>query len=310
MCKDITMRRVCENLTFLAAVSWLWLFCAPLWGALNNGFETDWIYAVRTSWDGREGAGGLRAFDEHTGRQMKELQPSGANWNTLTFAGRSNDAARLFVARVCDPDPAYSDPKKLRYRNVEIAELDAAGKVIGSVYLNRVLKVPWIGSKVKVGNIRYSQYRGHRNSIFVSAIAAANLDSPCRVYELDLELTRILNIYTGPTITDNPASIDFNPGTGTMYVVAQFLNVPRPQKKLGHGHLIVFNYAEAGTNPSKYNTLIKGEVYAGRDDSDTKTAPDYKKPQTVSMWHKPVSVVYRGTDHLDGRETVIVSSCW
>jgi hypothetical protein len=95
-----------------------------------------------------------------------------------------------------------------------------------------------------------------------------------------------------------------------MYVVAQFLNVLRPQKKLGHGHLIAFDYAKAGTNPSKYNTLIKGEVFAGRDDSDTNSTPDYKKPETVSIWHKPVSVVYRGTDHLDGRETIIVSSCW
>ncbi|UCD28412.1 MAG: hypothetical protein JSV03_15215, partial [Planctomycetota bacterium] len=132
-------------------------------GYLNNGFETDWVYAVRTYWDGREGAGALRAFDENTGRQMRELQPPGANWTTLTFAGRSNDDARLFVARPCDPDPAYPDLKKRRYRNVEIAELDATGKIIKGVHLNRLLDVQWVGSKVKVGNIRYSQFNKHSN---------------------------------------------------------------------------------------------------------------------------------------------------
>jgi len=287
-------------------------------GEINNGFETDWIYAVQTSWRTQQaGAGDVHMYHEQTGQLMGTLvdfEPDpGAiqdwGWESITFAYDSNGNARFYAARRMDIDPA-EDPSTERYRDIEIAEFDANGNEVRKVqFADTFLGTSHLGTKVKVGCIRFSTYSGHAGSIFVSALTVANSYNPSKVYEIDLGLTTLKNTYTGPNSKDNPPRVDFNPNTGDMYVVGQFLN--EPDKPLGNADLVQFAYASPGTNPGSYTTLIDGDVFARRDDIDPYTDPGWPHGrELVSIWHKPVCVVYRGTNHEDGRETIVVSSNW
>jgi hypothetical protein len=269
-------------------------------------FSPEWVYATRTTWDGTAEAGSLRAYDEKTGQLTLQLQPPGSNWISLTFAGGKGEPSRLFVAR--DSNPGANG----WMRDVEVAELAAGGSVLNLTSLSNLLGTNFLGNKVAIGNIRFSQFPNHRNSIFLSVTTQKNGFLPSKVYELDLGLRKVLNVYTGPITTDNPPSIDFNPTNGEMYMVAQFLGATnRGEKKLGCANLIAFSYSPHQTNPEAYRILINGKTLARRDDPNVTTDPGWPHGrESVSMWHKPVQVVYRGTNHDDGRETLIVSTSW
>jgi len=311
------MKRCGVNVV-LAVVTVFGFYAPSAPGYLNNGFETDNLYAIQTAWRTQNsGAGDIVMFNENTGALVGTLvnfEPApGATqdwgWATLAFAYDTGGNARLYAARRMDIDPAYAANQE-RYRDIEIAEFDSNGNEVRKVeFADTFLGTSHLGGKVKVGAVRFSQYSGHNDSIFVTALTQANNHQACKIYEVDLGLTTLKNTYSGPDCSDSPPRIDFDPETGRMYVVAQFLN--EPTKPLGRADLVSFAYAPAGTNPTSYTTLIDGDVFARRDDSDTLTDP-YPDPgrQEVSIWHKPVSLVYRGTDHEDGAKTLVVSCNW
>ncbi len=291
----------------------------PVRGDINNGFNTEYLYGVQTAWkDDKPDAGDVLMFNKNTGAYVGKLIDFVADpdpdkqdwgWEMITFAYDGNGSARLFVARRMDRDTSQALPAET-YRDIEIAEYTASGSLVKKVQLaNTFLGTNHLGERVRVGCIRFSTYAGHADSLFIAALTRAPQYLPARVYEVNLNLTTLKNTYTGPSASDSGPRVDFDPSTGRMFMVASALN--EPTQALGRGDLVAFNYAPAGTNPTTWTTLINGKVLARRDDPDTLADPGFPKPrQSVSISHQPIAVVYRGTDHEDGRKTLLIPSTW
>jgi hypothetical protein len=289
------------------------------WATLNNGFETDYLYAVQTAWkDDKPDCGDVLVFNENTGAYVGKLvdfvkDPDPAKqdwgWEMLTFAYDSGGNARLFVVRRMDRNTAEPVPTET-YRDIEIAEFNASGGLVRKTTLGDILGVPHVGERVRVGAIGFSTYPGHADSLFIPTLAKAPAYQPCKVYEVNLGLTAVKNIYSGPIASDHAPRVGFNPGTGQMYVVAGAMGEPS-NRSLGRSDLVMFEYASPGTNPSTYATLVNGKIMARRDDFDGDTDPGFPKPrEKISIWHTVQAVIYRGTDHEDGRETLVLPCAW
>ena len=105
------MRRVLSTFGICVAVA-LAVYVQPVWGVLNNGFETDYVYVTRTMGDPNTLQ--IRRHRESDGTEVDRLLPAG-NWASLTFAGTGTNDARLFsIGRSGTND-------------IEVAELSATG---------------------------------------------------------------------------------------------------------------------------------------------------------------------------------------
>ena len=81
--------------TPMCSVFALLLLAGPLWADLNNGFDTEYAYAVRNPDNG----GQVRAWQQADGTEVCDLLDDETDWQTFTFASRANDDARLFLAK-------------------------------------------------------------------------------------------------------------------------------------------------------------------------------------------------------------------
>ncbi|UCD30451.1 MAG: hypothetical protein JSV03_08290, partial [Planctomycetota bacterium] len=264
---------------------------APAWAVLNNGFETAWVYATNRAKKACTGQyiGAICAFDD-VNMELQQAFQVGEEWVTLTFAGTGTNDARLFVAR---GNALPNDPSS----DIELAELDSAGNVVGTVKLLSALT--WVNPTdniypksstvgVQLGNLRYSIYHG---TLFLSLTPEADeLLTPVasKVYEIDLALTTVLKTYTGPTClgSGDPAVdrpfISLNPNDGTLYLSGQNLG---EATNTGLGDLLAID-----TTTSASKTIIDGTTMNAGD----------------SQWLRPTCPVYRGNNHPDNDRPTIV----
>jgi len=243
-------------------------------GYSNNGFDTNHVWCP----NGQTGA--LEEWTE-AGVFIKAFTPLNTYWYTVTFAGTGTNDARLFVAK---HEPHWTQGA---VKDIRIAELDSAGNVIAGqdVTLGDLLGVTDVYDELVVGQLRYSHYR---NSLFLSAADTSSGTNPAVAWEIDLDLTTVLNTFTGPIYSGGKTvGIALNTDDGTLYMTATDLNSSSVPNK---GDLIAFD--TSGGSTSTYTTLIDCEA-AGWDPGDGYRAP----------W----GVVYRGMSNTSGHPTIMTT---
>jgi len=277
------------------------LAVSPLSAFDNNGFETDWVYAITTY------SSELSAYRESDGAKMATLidpfpgypNPNRVKdtcydgWDSLTFAGTtSNNDARLYVVKAMprqDPDCGPQHPK-----DAVIIEVGPEGcshdgtDARKYVRLKDLLGVSQVGPYVRIGTIRFSSFH---NSIFLSIDTDYRNDTlPVKIYEIDLELTAILNTYTGANVHNDEPNMAVSPIDGTLYVCEPNMGQPDGDvvPRTGEGDLIAID--TSGGSTSSYTTLIDGPTY-----------------QPVNaLWNRPLCPIYRGIHNPTGRPTILV----
>jgi len=243
----------------------------PALGFLNNGFDTDYVYALRET-------GNLRAWNETTGVAVTPdlIATSSPIWESLTFAGVGGNDARLFIARGTGTG------------DIELAEIDATGQTLHSNTLSSIVGSS-LGTNLAFGNVRFS--RSRPNSLFVAAASDATGTSRGMAWEIDLGLSTVRNTFTGPS---NPlaGTVDaqYRPvfcdvgSDGTLYMVGQHLGQPTSDDGLGD----LVSIDTSGGSTSLFTTLIDGPTYSVGDPA----------------WNKPSGVVFRSANPGDGTPTL------
>jgi len=276
------------------------VICSSSWAFDNNGFETDWVYALRTY------SGELSAYRESDGAKMDTLidpfpgypNPNRAGdtcydmWESLTFAGTlANNDARLFVAKVTprqDPDCGPQHAKNIIIIEIgpQGCDYDGTG-ALNTFDLAATLSVSQVGPYVRLGTLRYSSFH---DSLFISIDKDYRDDTqPVYVYEIDLELTTILNTYTGANVHNDEPCMDVDPTNGMLYVCEPNMGQPDddvlPRNRMGD--LIAID--TSGGSTGSFTTLIDGPTYNATD----------------SRWYGPECPIYRGTNNPSSRPTVV-----
>ena len=228
--------------------------CGPqAWAFLNNGFETDYVYAAHN--------GGIHVVRESNGSDVSDLR-QGEYWESVTFSGTGPNNARLFAAR---PNDAYTD--------IQITEFNAAGGVVRTKMLSTIVgHAVW--PAVDFTTIRYS--RSH-NSLFLGLSTDTNNWVPALAYEVDLNLSARLHTYQDGNV---------NVGYGVAVDIDRAGNLYMTHHSLGgtlfKGDLISFNTAGrvvGGTTnlsttlidattyvpPANVNALMHTPIYRGKD---------------------------------------------
>jgi hypothetical protein len=269
------------TIAVMAALSLL-VLVQPGWAVLNNGFQTDYLYACREVGQG----GQIRTFQELDGATVADFLPDGSNWETLAFAGTGTNDARLFVAKpLAGPPP-----------DIQIDQVDSAGVSVNSLLLSSILPGNTVGTSLSLGNIRYNPH--YPDSLFVSARSNVSGQSAGMVWELNLALTTLKNTYTGPTMPTPDPCDPLPPGgdcqerptniaigdDGVIYMVARHLNSATADSK---GDLVKF------TGLNTFQVLVDGATMNVTD----------------SRWTGPVTVMFRKGDPLrgDGSDTLVVT---
>lgn len=262
---------------------------SPVSAVVNNGFETDWVYAIRTS------DASLVALRESDGELMATLlsgvdlkDPASTGWVSLTFSGTpSNNDARLYVAQAF---ARQVGAVKQHSTDIRIAELDAQGNAVRSATLSSLLPgaPAQVGPYTRLANIRYSSY--HR-SLFLGADPHYRDDqSRAHVYEVDLDLRRILNTYVGATVHNDEPNIDLSPIDGTLYVCEANMGQPPIQNepRRGQGDLIAIDTSRGSTDV--FVSLVDGYTYQMKD----------------RRWRRPMCPIWRGPHNPTGQSTLLV----
>jgi len=228
------------------------LFAADLaWGVLNNGFHTEYVYAVRDD----EHFGTLDMWGEDGNGYYGQLQGNSTNWKSLTFSGTGDNDARLFVAKSKDEGG-----------DIRIRELDASGNTVDEKMLSGL--VPGLAG-ASVGNIRYD---GIHNSLMVTG----DNSGTGTTWEIDLGLSQLLHTYVGPSSNASFVSGGFNDDTGMLYMTGTDLGGTQYL-----GNLVAFdtNGRMVGGTTTSYTTLIDGsEVWSwsGEPWMDSPWSPTYR----------------------------------
>jgi len=259
---------------------------SPAWAVLNNGFNTDWVYTLKSEFEDFPAvttAENLRAYNKADADIVDPTRVwdavSGSAWHTMTFAGTGTDDARLFVSRV---NGTTSD--------IEISEVHSIGFLIGGITSLNALSGEIVGStNPDTGTIRYSPFS---NSLFVTGNKDDGSSTPAIVYEVDLDLTTVLNTYTGPNVLRRSINIAINDRDGTLYMTNRNLNNPTTPGGLTQGDLIAFD--TSGGSTSSYTTLIEG--FSLQNDGE----PNHYR------WNDPQALIYRkGATAAD--DTIVVA---
>lgn len=246
----------------------------PAWASLNNGFETGYVYVLREASQG----GYLGTYNEATGTSVATLLPNGSNWESLTFAGKGTNDARLFVAKGTGSD-------------IQISEYNASGQLLNTKNLSS-LGVS-LGTGVSLGNIRYNRMH---NTLVVAANPDVNSQNvAAKAWEINLGLNQLMHTYVGANLPNTtvgearPVNIAFDESTGALMMISHHLGRTSTDNK---GNLIAFNTVgrTVGGTTNAFTTLIDGGVYSAGNST-------YTVPHTV-MW--------RGTHNPSGRPTILI----
>jgi hypothetical protein len=211
----------------------------------------------------------------------------------LTFSGTpNNNDARLYVVKATprqDPECGPQHPK-----DAVIIEIGSEGCSFDGldarkyVNLKDLLGVGQVGPYVRIGTLRYSSYH---NSLFLSIDTDYRNDTlPVKVYEIDLELTTILNTYTGANVHNDEPNMAVSPVDGKLYICEP--NMGQPDNDVlprnGEGDLIAIDTSSGSTGT--YTTIVDGSTYSAGD----------------SLWNRPLCPIYRGVYNPSGRPTLAV----
>ncbi len=243
----------------------------------NNGFCKDWVYMVRSY----ESDGNIRVFWEDTGEiavgdwTPPKGEPGATPWSSLTFSGTGDNDARLFVIKA-DPDYWSTPPST----DIMMGEMNASAGVVKTAKLGALagLGANNLGANVLPHHIRYSAFH---NSLFISVNPDKTTSTPLKVYEVNLSLSAVLNVYTGPAVLDDAIDVAIDPRNGLLYVVGANLNGTG-----GQGDLIAFD--TSGGSTDIYTTLIDGAELAD------------------PRWNSPLGLAYRGKNNSAYRPTILV----
>ena len=242
-----------------------------------NGFCVDCLYACQDSDQG----GDLSILLKADGTKVGELQPSGSNWATLTFAGRSKDNdVRLFAARL------YGSTGMAQPRGtIEIAELDSSGTIVNSVLLTTLTGA--LHQWNDLGNIRYNRYH---DTLMVSSLYGA--DASSRVDEIDLGLSAtVVHRYFGPGTDYGQVACDLDEETGALYLTGRHLGSETGPN--WRGDVVSFNTvgrAVEGTT-NTYTVLVDGPTMEN---------------QTACHWDAPISIIYRAKNNPAGEAALLI----
>ncbi|MHC4795284.1 MAG: COG1470 family protein [Planctomycetota bacterium] len=292
----------CQTVMVVVSAMYLGSLAAPVSAVNNNGFETDWVYALKTR------TSELSAYRESDGTLMDTLidpfpgYPSPDHisntcydaWTSLTFSGTlANNDARLYVAAEIprqDGDCGGSQHPN----DIVMIEVGPEGcSFDGSdarkrVYLKDLLGLSQVGPHVRLGTIRYSSFHG---SLFLSLCKDyTNNNSLVYIYQIDLELTTILNTYTGANVHNNEPTMDVDPSDGALYVTEANMGEPDPGggDRTHLGDLIKID--TSGGSTGVFTTLIDGPTYSAGD----------------ILWTGPHCPIYRGMNNPSGRPALVM----
>ncbi|MHC4443305.1 MAG: hypothetical protein ACYTBZ_03320 [Planctomycetota bacterium] len=141
------------------------------------------------------------------------------------------------------------------------------------------------------GNLRYNPFgNSGAGSLYIGVNEDVENDTPAKVYEVDLELTTVLNTYTGPNIGDEEINITVNHDDGTLYAIGRNLGSPAPVPPATtpvYGDLIAWDTSGGGTGT--YTTLVDSDANGG-----------------YPNWLAPDFIAWRGTNNPSGQPTIIV----
>jgi len=255
-------------------------------GVVNNGFETNYVYAL-------EGGGDdLRVFNEtNFAVVIDDLYDSTTEvpWRSLTFSGVGANDARLFLAKDVDTDAnSIAD-------DIRIIELNSSGQTVNVTNLSTITGSPISTTTLTFGNIRFSKF--FPTSLFMAATSDVTGTDRGMVWEIDLGLTTLKNTYTGPVMAP-PDSYDgslratmiaLNDNDGTLYVTGRYLN--EPDRSTGLGDLVAMDTSGGSTN--LFTILIDGTSYAAGSPTPT--------------WYWPQFLTFRSRNPDDFTPTILVA---
>jgi hypothetical protein len=243
----------------------------------NNGFSVNSIYAIRkypAPGINPDGMGKIHVYDTIK-QQMRDLT-NVEGWVSLSFSGTGTNDAYCYTLRGwkgATDNPNWAIPP---YDGLNIRAFRADGGVNASCWVHTLPGWVTPAPDVAAGSIRYSSFH---NSIFVGVDRNNAAADAALVYELNLGMSQILHVYTGPnTNTGGQVNLDINPRNGTLYVINQRLGNDNGSGS-ALGDLVAFN--TAGGSTSVYTTLVNGQTFAADGQ------PNH------NLWNLPNCVVYR-----------------
>lgn len=251
------------------------LLSTPLYAALSNGFETDYIYANVS------GASTINIYSQADGSLQGSL--AGIGEESITFS--------------CSPTPGVNTPKGARFfgssaydwdgngtaDDIRISEWDAAGNIVKRAYLgNSFGGGGTLGNNaaaLRAGSLRYNPVK---NTLIVGANVGNNLGANSKAWEFSLPdwagvsgNVSLVHTYTLPAAWRNRTNIAINPNDGMMYMTGYDLG----SGKNGKGNV----YETPTVSPTGVNTLIlNGATMNG---------------VSGGCWYKPAGITYRELDN-------------
>jgi hypothetical protein len=264
------------------------LLAGPALAVLNNGFDTDLIYAkIGHDVDHNDLNYGIQT-GFHTASQATGGFTGGyaadAQCTSFCFSNRVNEGARLFtLARGNVVGGAWND--------LLIKELDSAGNQLGAMWLGQhgswaaghplagqELGAGYPGSTksskdIATGNIRFNPVN---QTLMISANPGHESEGAAKVWEIDLPIwgqrIQVKHEYTLPSTDRSGVNIAINPNDGTMYATGPDLGTTSANRSKG-------NVYSTPTNPSDPNFGINTLIFDGPDGS--------------SSWRGPQGITYR-----------------
>ncbi|UCD29014.1 MAG: hypothetical protein JSV03_00585, partial [Planctomycetota bacterium] len=228
-----------KNSTVLFMLAMALLSAEPVMAVLNNGFETDYFYTA-TRYDE------IQIFDESVRVGDPEVGVLGSHGRprSITFSGTGTADARLFMLE-------YDDD----YWNAFIRELNSAGAIVNTGDL-QTLAGHGNYDGIFGQTIRFNPFGDSGAGSLMAALIEKwdDIDEPLTIYEIDLDLTTILNTYTGPMVGRVEASVAVDPLTGTLYVVAGRNSAADPIDTTVCDDVIAFD--TSGGSTSTYTTVV------------------------------------------------------
>ena len=241
------------------------------WVGWNNGFFSDYVYVI---WNGV-----VRYHDENDlSYHVGDL--SSNDWVSLSFSGAGeNDDARLFGIK-----PSGTIVEDYWCTDFTIEELNSSGTIIQSESLTGLINGPPAFDEAPIAAcIRYSSFH---DTLFIGVNKSRNAPDPATVYEVDLDLTTVLNVYEGAnTNMRRRLGIALNSIDGTLYMINRYLG---GGFEANDGDLIAID--TSGGSTSLYTTLIDGTTYRAGD----------------PRWNGPGTCVFRRSNPDDGTPTILI----
>ncbi len=233
---------------------------------INNGFNAQSIYALRDD-PPTTSFGKITEFDSQ-GNAIRDFT-NWERWVSLSFSGTgdppgTNNDAWCYTLRNWTGATDNPNWDTGPHDGANIRAFKSDGNVQYQCWPH--LMSGWLpATNSQSGGIRGSAFH---NSVFFGVDRNSEAFDALVVYELSIDLTQILNVYTGPNTLGGQVNLDINSRNGALYAINQQL-----------GNLVAFS--TAGGSTSVYTTLVNGQTFSADGQ------PDH------NQWSAPNCVIYR-----------------